>query len=412
MTNLIIFSKNARGSNYGIGTYFKQLSSFLNPEEYSILFVCLSYTEKEFKIEEKQQMKYIHIPIPTFNSNDQKSTDRYYQSVIYLLSPYINPEKKSIFHLNYIIYGNFVEKIKSKWTKSKIILTIHYQEWCFAINGNGAYYKQIIQNNDKYTSTSEIQIYDAYQKECDLFHQLDKIICLSQYTKQLLENTYHIEPDKLVVILNGLADAGSNSISFKKTQQIKQRYSIQTDEKVILFVGRLDQIKGVEYLIKAFKIVLKSYDGKVKLIIVGDGEYNKLIAECNPIWDHIIFTGKLDQQTLRDFYRMADIGVSPSFHEQCSYVGIEMMMHGVPCIGTTSTGLNEMIENGRNGHKIVLRESGEKIEIPIKKLASVILSYLTNKTISRKSCRDLYKEKYTIEAMKINYMDLYTSINK
>ena len=53
----------------------------------------------------------------------------------------------------------------------------------------------------------------------------------------------------------------------------------------------------------------------------------------------------MDKNLLFEFYQIADVGVMPSFHEQCSYVAIEMMMMGVPLITSDSTGLKEMQAN-------------------------------------------------------------------
>ena len=80
---------------------------------------------------------------------------------------------------------------------------------------------------------------------------------------------------------------------------------------------------------------------------------------CNGIWGKVIFTGKLRKDQLYRFYQIADIGVLPSCQEQCSYVGIEMLMHGIPLVGTDAMGISEMIEEGyHNGDIVILLRSG------------------------------------------------------
>ena len=64
-------------------------------------------------------------------------------------------------------------------------------------------------------------------------------------------------------------------------------------------------------------------------------------AEC---WHRVTFTGHLNPEQLAGFYGRAAVGVLPSFHEQCSYSAIELMRHGIPFVGTDSTGLREMLE--------------------------------------------------------------------
>lgn len=117
---------------------------------------------------------------------------------------------------------------------------------------------------------------------------------------------------------------------------------LDSKEKLILFVGRLDDIKGLDLLIQAFRKIL--IDGNtVRLIIIGDGNFEYYINQGSDISAKITYVGKISKERLYSYYQVADIGVIPSFHEQCSYVAIEMMMFGLPIIGTDSTGLNEMI---------------------------------------------------------------------
>ena len=74
-----------------------------------------------------------------------------------------------------------------------------------------------------------------------------------------------------------------------------------------------------------------------------------------------MFTGKLSKQELYQFYQIADVGVMLSKHEQCSFVAIEMMMHGIPIIASDSTGLDEMVSDGINGYKIRTIENQAKV---------------------------------------------------
>ena len=95
----------------------------------------------------------------------------------------------------------------------------------------------------------------------------------------------------------------------------------------------------------------------------------------------------------------------PSFHEQCSYVGIEMMMHGVPLIGTSSTGLGEMIADDL---KVRLDESQEE-QLSVELLADKIVSVLTTpQDVWRQASRKRYEECYTQEQMKNQYLTLFT----
>ena len=65
------------------------------------------------------------------------------------------------------------------------------------------------------------------------------------------------------------------------------------------------------------------------------------------------------------FYQVADVGVMLSTHEQCSYVGMEMMMIDIPLVATTSTGLKEMVVDGLNGWQVQIEENETSVEIPV-----------------------------------------------
>ncbi len=109
---------------------------------------------------------------------------------------------------------------------------------------------------------------------------------------------------------------------------------------------------------------------------------------------------------------MADIGIMPSFHEQCSYVAIEMMMHGLPIIGSTSTGLCEMIENNVTGLHIPVIEYIDRAEIDSLLLAEKML-YLLQHPIEAKQMgqngRIRYLNNYSSDIFRENMLKMYES---
>ena len=94
--------------------------------------------------------------------------------------------------------------------------------------------------------------------------------------------------------------------------------------------------------------VLKEYP-YARLVIAGQEIYdeNRTLLQMFPeMATHVTFLGLLDAVRLCEWYEMADIGVIPSFYEQCTYTGIEMMMHGLPIVISDGFGLRSMfVEN-------------------------------------------------------------------
>ena len=181
------------------------------------------------------------------------------------------------------------------------------------------------------------------------------------------------------------------------------------EEKIILFVGRLDEIKGLGELIFTFKKLLQ-IDPYCHLVIVGDGFYSYYLNSCNPTWNKITFTGKLNKEDLYKLYQIADIGVLPSFHEQCSYVAIEMMMYGIPLVASTSTGLSEMIEDGVSGYHIPIIEYENHTDLNTYELQSKLLILLKDSSMRKemaKNSRLRYERYYTSEIFSSCMQEFY-----
>ena len=85
----------------------------------------------------------------------------------------------------------------------------------------------------------------------------------------------------------------------------------------------------------------------------------------------------------------------PSCQEQCSYVGIEMLMHGIPLVGTDAMGISEMI--------------GEEILLCTDKLSESILSTLANKGFLGKRARHRFEKYYSLNTMRLKVTQLYNS---
>lgn len=186
-------------------------------------------------------------------------------------------------------------------------------------------------------------------------------------------------------------------------KQKKQSLLFDKEDKIILFVGRLDEIKGLDVLIKAFREVLHK-EPKARLLIVGDGNFKTYMEEATDLAGRITYTGKVNKEQLYEYYQIATVGVMPSFHEQCSYVGIEMMMHGIPLIGTDSTGLSEMVEEECRLHI----DENNKSLIVLEELSGLLSTILSNSPNNdlRTKYRKRYENNYSLSAMKTKFLHL------
>jgi glycosyltransferase involved in cell wall biosynthesis len=192
----------------------------------------------------------------------------------------------------------------------------------------------------------------------------------------------------------------------------KSEYLIEEHAKVIVFAGRLDEVKGLGGLINAFKRVLATHPD-TRLFILGDGDFNVWLKKASDIWAKITFTGRVDKKTLYEFYGLADMGVVCSLHEEFGFVAIEMMMHELPLIVTKTGGLDEIVEEGISGLKVPVRTLKGKRQADVKCLAGKMAFLLENPVYAKKmggNGRKRFLEKYDLPLFKEKMMNLYNSV--
>lgn len=399
--NLYIINEISPAGNYGVGTYVSQMSEmFSGGEGVSAYVIQLCSDKEEFVYDESTNT--FHIPMGKRYSTNKRL--QYIKGVSKIFRLHLPIQEHDIFIFNFFTHFELIDFTKEQFPGCKIIFTIHYLDWSFLAKGNTSLFKSIIDNPKEEGDTLANKMFESFSREKKVLERVDKIVCLSKYTLDLLIRNYGICSDKITIIYNGLRDEAK-----PPPPQIngKTDLCISDLDKIILYVGRLDKDKGASELIKAFRIVSKTYPNH-KLIIIGDGNFKIYQEVSDNLWTKIIYTGKLKKEQVYKFYQVADVGVLPSFTEQCSYVAIEMMMFGLPIVGTNSTGLSEMIEDGITGYKVQLKETEDDVLLPEEDLAEKIISLSEDPDIQRikDNSRRRFMEKYTLEGMKKKFQRL------
>lgn len=180
------------------------------------------------------------------------------------------------------------------------------------------------------------------------------------------------------------------------SHELRQKYRIEDDEKIILFVGALDKahrFKGVDILLKAFSKLL--CDGKVVLLIVGEGSlkqsYQKIAGELG-ILDKITFAGSISDEELPRHYSLCDFLILPSVSraEIFGLVLVEAMATGKSVIASNLPGVRTVVDEGKNG---LLVEPGN-----IDDLTSKMQYLVANESIRErfgKEARKKVEDKYS-----------------
>lgn len=236
----------------------------------------------------------------------------------------------------------------------------------------------------------------------------DDVVVLSKATMNIIINDYKIHKDKLSLIYNGLDTSDIPEVTENSVESF-----MGNNVKYLLYVGRLDDIKGVPYLIKAFNKLSKE-DEKLHLIIVGDGDFTSCLNAAKANWERITFTGKISKEDLRLIYPKIALGILPSFHEQCSYAAIEMMANGIPMVITDSTGLKEMLEDCPSCIIPINNDNFSEDEF-VETIYHTIHQLISDSDRLQEASqlvKRLYQERYTLSVMGKGYLALLNSANR
>lgn len=184
-----------------------------------------------------------------------------------------------------------------------------------------------------------------------LTYEAWKVICCSPYMCGELQHVFHLPADKIAVISNGV-DPRQFSTYGRPNPALRRRYAAD-DEKIVFFIGRLVQEKGVHILLEAVPRILAAAP-KTKFIIAGKGpalDGLRSLARELGVERHCYFTGFIDDITRNFLYQFASAAVFPSLYEPFGIVALEAMAAGVPVVVADVGGFSSIVEHGVTGLK-------------------------------------------------------------
>lgn len=176
-----------------------------------------------------------------------------------------------------------------------------------------------------------------YAREREGFMASDRIIAVSNYTKNILTKEYGISSDKISVVHNGCSE------EMKHTERITSHHG--KHHPLVLFLGRIVLQKGpMQFLDMAGKVHHLRPD--VQFIMAGDGPMlPELMHEAcaRGLGDSVAFAGRVTQREANALYRNASCFVMPSLSEPFGLVALEAIAHGTPVILSKQSGAREVI---------------------------------------------------------------------
>jgi glycosyltransferase involved in cell wall biosynthesis len=175
------------------------------------------------------------------------------------------------------------------------------------------------------------------EKEC--FAMADKVVTVSQFTKNIVVNKHFTPAEKVEVVYNGCNMYVPPQLPPTLAELKRQ------GKKIVLYHGRISIQKGVDHFIRAARRVV-DVDSDVVFIISGSGDMLTQIIEqvgAAGLSDNVKFAGALWDEERDRMYQSADLMVMPSVSEPFGLVPLEALQHGTPSVVTKQSGVAEVL---------------------------------------------------------------------
>ncbi len=204
----------------------------------------------------------------------------------------------------------------------------------------------------------------------------------SSYTKAAVAKISKLQDIKVIPM--GVDLKLFSSATLSAAAAVRKKCGIGNNGRMLLFVGRLAEKKGVSYLIAAMKDVIKAFPN-CKLVVVGEGpEKAALVQQSQQLGlsENVVFVGSIPNSGLPPFYRAADVFVLPSIidgrgdTEGLGVVLLEAIAAGTPVVASDVGGIPDIVVHNRTG-LLVGQKSPEA-------LAAAIVSLLRNSQLRKK----------------------------
>jgi len=178
------------------------------------------------------------------------------------------------------------------------------------------------------------QVFDIEKKGME---EADRIIAVSNFTRNIIIEKYGIPEDKVVTVHNAVEPAERKDIDGSK----------YVPEKIVTFLGRITFQKGPDYFIEAARLVLER-DDNVRFVMAGSGDLmEKMIRRVAQlrIGHKFHFTGFLQGTNVDRMLAMSDVFVMPSVSEPFGIVPLEAMRSNVPVVISKQSGVSEVLKH-------------------------------------------------------------------
>jgi len=226
---------------------------------------------------------------------------------------------------------------------------------------------------------------------------------------------YKADANKMIVIPPGVDVSHFYPIP---SDEAKMYVGLKPDDRMVLFVGRIEPLKGVDTLIRAMSCLQLKEERPVHLAIIGGdpsaspeemtAEMARLQKLCDDLGldQSVVFLGKRDQDRLPYYYSAAEVLVMPSHYESFGMVALEAMACGTPVIASEVGGLAYLVRDGETGFTIPDQEP----EALCEKLSWLLNDPQLHETMSLNAVN--YAQDYAWEKIATQIVGVYEGLAK
>jgi D-inositol-3-phosphate glycosyltransferase len=304
-----------------------------------------------------------------------------------------------IIHSHYWMSGLAAESLSDAWGGTPIVHMFHTL---------GEMKNRIAQSDEERESSERI----AGEKR--VLGRVDRVVTATLAERTQLRFLYKADDRKLITIPPGVDTSHFYPIS---PDEAKMAIGIKPDVRMILFVGRIEPLKGLDTLIRAMSsLKLNHPDHPVHLAIIGGepdvspeqrtSEMARLQKLCDELAldQMVIFLGKRGQDTLPYYYSAAEVLIMPSHYESFGMVALEAMACGTPVIASEVGGLGFLVQNGQTGYTI---PNGEP-DVLCDKLSTLLNDANLRETMGRRATE--YAQSYTWDKIAAQIVGVYQAL--
>ncbi len=251
--------------------------------------------------------------------------------------------------------------------------------------------------------------------EKQVLRRVDRIVVATLAEMTQLRFLYKADSSKMIVIPPGVNVGRFYPIP---PDEAKAYIGLKPDDRMILFVGRIEPLKGVDTLIEAMSCLHKKEARSVHLAIIGGDpsaspekmnmEMARLKKLCETLGldQSVVFLGARDQDKLSYYYSAAEVAVMPSHYESFGMVALEAMACGTPVIASEVGGLAYLVRDGETGFTI----PAEEPEMLCEKLSWLLNDEALRRKMSVQAAA--YAQDYAWERIAKRIVDVYEELKK